>query len=128
MSNIDSLIDKYVELRDRKKALEEGHKKELAPYKQALEKLEAHFQEHMQEQGLNSLKSSHGTVYQSEVSNAKVHDFEAALNYVLENERYDLLERRINKSALQSILEEGVSDEVPGVELTRAKKINVRRS
>jgi len=128
MANMDTLIEKYVELRDRKKALEEEHKAQLAPYKEAMEKLEQTFQAHMQEHGLKNVKSSHGTVYQSEVTSAKVHDFNATLQYALENEQYDLFTRQVNKSALQSILEEGEVSEVPGVELTRTLKINIRRS
>lgn len=128
MSNIDTLIEKYVQLRDRKKAIEDEHKAQLAPYKEAMQRLEDAFQTSMQEMGLKSLKSPHGTVYQSEVANAKVRDFDAALKFIVDNERYDLLERRVNKTTLQSILEEGDIDEVPGVELTRALKINVRRS
>lgn len=128
MPNIDTLIEKYVQLRDRKKAIEDEHKAQLAPYKEAMQRLEEAFQDRMQEMGLKSLKSSHGTVYQSEVANAKVRDFDATLKFIMDNERYDLLERRVNKITLQSILEEGDIDEVPGVELTRALKINVRRS
>lgn len=119
--NIDALVAHYVALRDTKEALQQQHKDELAPLNADMQKLEQALQVLMQQSDVQSFKTKHGTAYTSVVANAKVVDFEATLAFIRDNERYDLLERRVNKTLVQEI------GEVPGVELTRTIKVNVRR-
>ena len=119
--NIDALIGAYVQLRDKKDALKKRHSEELRPIDEMMAKLEGTLQQAMAEQNVKSFKSDHGTAYTSELVSAKVVDFNDTLSYIQENDRYDLLERRVNKTVVQEI------GDVPGVELTRTLKVNVRR-
>jgi hypothetical protein len=122
----DDLIGKYVQLRDKEAEIKERHKEELKPYKDAMAKLEKALQDMLQEQGVNSMKGAHGTVYRQEVSNLKVTDFNETLQYIKDNERWDLLEKRVNKTVVQEIQQEG--EDVPGTEIERTLKVQVRRS
>lgn len=119
--DIDKLIGSYVALRDKKDEIAQRHKDELAPYNAAMDKIESAIHAAMQEQNVKSFKSAHGTAYTSELASAKVVDFEAALQYIQQHERWDMLERRVNKTVVQEI------GDVPGVELTRSIKVNIRR-
>lgn len=119
--NIDEVIEAYVKLRDRKDQIKKRHGEELAPFDASMAKLEGKLQEAMQAQNVKSFKSDHGTAYTSELVSAKVVDFNDTLAYVRAHDRWDLLERRVNKTVVQDI------GDVPGVEITRTLKVNVRR-
>lgn len=119
--NVDKLIEHYVHLRDRKAEIEARHKDELAPLKEDMSKIEGALQKLMNDQGVKQLKGEHGTAFQQEQTSAKVVDWDKTLSFVQENERWDLLERRVNKTA-------ALEEDVPGVEVSRAFKVNVRRS
>lgn len=119
--NIDALLERYVRLRDAKDAMAERHKAELAPLRRDMDLIEQALHQMMQSQGVKQFKSAHGTAFQKEVSNARVVDFESVLDYIRTNERWDLLERRVNKTVAQEL------GEVPGVEQTRTLVVQVRR-
>lgn len=118
---IDDLIQKYVEVRDRKDALKEKHAKELEPYEEALSMVESALRDKMQELGVNSFKCEHGTAYTKELKSVGVVDWKEVLDYVKKNERWDLLTRKITTSALQE------GEYVPGTEVSKVLKVNVRR-
>ena len=125
--NVDQLIDSYVKLRDRKKQLEDQHKQTLAPYNDALSRIEGHLLEAMNATGLSSMKSAHGTAYKSMRTSAKVVDWAATLTYVRENNAWDLLEARVSKLAAQEVIKE-TNKPIPGVETTSELCVNVRRA
>lgn len=120
--NVDRLVEHYVGLRDAKAALAEKHREEIAPLDADMAAVERALLVLMQEQHVSQFKSPAGTAFKKEVTGVRVVDFEAALDFVRENERWDLLERRINKTALADV------GEVPGVELTRLIVVQIRRA
>lgn len=124
---VDTMIEKYVKLRDRKKELEDAHKSQLAPFNEALDRLEGYMLEAMNEAGLSSMKSPHGTAYKSMRTSAKVIDWMSTLNYIKENNAWDLLEARVSKLAAQQIIEE-TKLPIPGVETSSEVCVNVRRA
>jgi hypothetical protein len=124
---VDTMIEKYVQLRDRKKAKEDEHKAELAPFNEALSRLEGYMLEAMNQAGLSSMKSPHGTAYKSMRTSAKVIDWAVTLPYILENKLYELLEARVSKLAAQAIIEE-TKLPIPGVETSSEMVVNVRRA
>jgi hypothetical protein len=124
---MDNMIEKYVKIRDKKKVLEDQHKEAMKPYTDTLDRLEAYMLEAMNQSGLKSMKSPHGTAYQAVRTSAKVTDWPAALGYIREHQAWDLLEARISKLALQE-LTEATKDVVPGVETSSEVVVNVRRA
>jgi hypothetical protein len=95
----------------------------VAPIKEEIEKLEAALMKLMNEAGVQSVKTKAGTAYFSNVSSVRVVDWPVTLDFIVSNGAWDLLERRVNKTALKE-LEEGV----PGVAIETIRKVNVRRS
>lgn len=124
---VDTMIEKYVALRDRKKALEDSHKAELVPFNQALDRLEGYMLEALNEAGLDSMKSPHGTAYKTMRTSAKVINWTETLTFIREREAWDLLEARVSKLAAQEIIKE-TSQPIPGVETSSELVVNVRRS
>jgi hypothetical protein len=124
---LDKSILSYVKLRDRKKELEARHTEELQPINTMLERLEAHMLEALNEAGLQSAKSPHGTAYKSTRTYAKVIDFAQVLAFIREHDAWDLLEHRVSKKAAETIIEE-TQEPIPGVETSSEVVINVRRA
>lgn len=125
--SVNVMIEKYVKLRDKKKEIEDQHKLQLAPFNEALDRLEGYMLETMNETGLSSMKSAHGTVYKSLRTSAKVIDWAATLGYIRSNEAWDLLEARVSKLAAQQIITE-TKLPIPGVETSSEVVVNVRRA
>lgn len=122
MITMDQLVDAYVTQRDRLDALRAEQKEREAPVRAKIEYLEAAMQKLLLAQGATNVKTPHGTAYLQKWTSATVRSFDDVLAYVREHERWDLLERRVNKTAVMEI------GEVPGVEVQTGQKVNVRRS
>jgi len=123
----DAMIEKYVALRDRKKAIEDRHKTELAPFNELLDKLEGWLLEALNAADLQSMRSPHGTAYKSVRTAAKVTDWKLALDFILERKLYELLEARVSKTAAFAIIDE-TKLPIPGVDTTSEVVVNIRRA
>lgn len=124
MSNneVERLIEAYVTLREQKKALSDRHKQELEPFDMKMERIEMALQKKLHDVGVDSFKTKAGTAYTSTTVSAKVADWEKVLDFAVENERFDLFERRVNKTVVQEI------GAVPGVEIEMIKSVNIRKA
>lgn len=124
---VDDMIDKYLRLRDKTKAIKERHSEELAPYSNAMNTLEAWLLECLNEAKLKSVSSPHGTAYKTTRTSAKVTDWTAVLTFIRKHEAWDLLEARVSKLAAETIIEE-TKQPIPGVETSSEVCCNVRRA
>jgi len=124
---IRDLIVKYVEIRNAKTKLQEQHKLAIAPYDDALAKLEGVFMQEMDRTGVDSVSARDaGTIYRTTRANASVADFEALKSFVLDHDAWELLQARVSTPAVEAYLED-TGDLPPGVNLSRVMKINVRK-
>lgn len=121
MADMNQLIDYYVQLRDRKKELQMKHKEELEPIDAGLMKLEAKMQEQMSELGVEKIGGEAGTAFTKVNTSVMVEDWESVVDYVKEHDAYDLLEKRVAKSAA---IERA---DVPGLRFSNVKTVQVRR-
>lgn len=123
-TGVDKYIEKYIELRDRKAEIAERHKEELAPINEAMKLLEQALLALMQETGVDSVRAKGlGTAYTSEVLSLKVVDRQAALTHITDRGEWDLLQWSVNRTAYR---ERG--EDIPGVEESRAIRVNFRRA
>jgi hypothetical protein len=123
----DAMIEKYVKLRDRKKAIEERHKQELAPFNDLMSRLEGWLLEALNAANLSSMRSPHGTAFKSDRTSAKVTDWQQTLAFIRANNAWDLLEARVSKNAALDIIKE-TKQPIPGVETSVEVVCNVRRA
>lgn len=124
---MDDLVGKYLRFREIKASLKAKHQTELEPIEAALKTIEATLLTEFQKLGTESMRTSAGTAYKSTRSSATVADWEQVLEYVKQNEMWDLLERRVSKAAVEEFKEE-YQDLPPGVNWREEVTINVRRS
>lgn len=117
----------YVKLRDKKREIEERHKSELSEINSTMEKLTALMMDTLNNVGAQSIKTSEGTVYVSARYSASLADPQAFMSYVIDNKKFDLLDRKANATACRDFVEEHGSLP-PGVNLTAIRTLGVRRA
>ena len=123
---VDEVIAAYVKLRTKKDAIEAEAKDRVKGVKEKLEQLEAWLKEKADEQGVTSFKTKHGTAFLTTTHYANVGDWDAVLEFVPENEAFDMLEKRISKIAVRGYIE--ANKEVPpGVNYGTKLEVNVRK-
>ena len=124
--NIDEVIKGYVGLRDQLDARVKEQKLEIAPLREKMDKIEAWLQNQLQSQGLKNFKGESGTAFLKEVTSATVKDWDATLEFIRSQERWELLEHRVSKTVVQDYAD--TTGEIPpGVELKRETVVQVRR-
>jgi hypothetical protein len=119
---MEELVRAYIELRDQRDLIKDRHKAELAEVTAVLDQVEDALMHQLQELGVESVKTKAGTAFKSKWTSVKVTDFDALCEYVKTNDRFDLLERRVNKTVALEI------GEVPGTLAESGFQVNIRRS
>ena len=124
--NVDDVIATYMKLRYQKEAVEAGIKEEVATIKAKMEKLEAWIKEQADAQGVTSFKTKHGTAFLTTTDYANVADWDAVLDFIRENDAYDMLEKRISKMAVRGYID--LNKSVPaGVNYGTKLEVNIRK-
>ena len=131
--NVENLVTKYIELRDRKAQIEKELEAEKAKLTKLMDAIEERLKGLMHDTGTKSLKTDHGTAYIAYKDSATVADWDALLDFIVTNENWDLLERRVSKTAVKHLMEEDrngnyTNPPPPGVNFVRFETVNVRRS
>ena len=125
--NMDTMIENFVKLRDKKKSIEAKHKAEIARYNELMEDLQGWMLEVLNAAGAKSINSPHGTAYMAVRTSAKVVDWNATLAFIKENDAWELLEARVSKLAAQAIMDD-TKHPIPGVDTSSEIVVNVRRA
>ena len=127
MATYDEMVGAYVKLRDMKKAIQDQQKKELEPINDKLGTLEASMLLYLNADGVESARTNHGTVYKLKRTRSKVEDWDVALSYILTNKLEHMLEKRVNKAAVEEFLEANGALP-PGISLETELTVGIRRS
>lgn len=125
--SISQLIQKYIQLRDKVKEIKEAHKKQLEPYDQVMEQVEGKLMHALNTAGVDSMKADTGTVFKSTETSVSVGNWQETFKYIHDNQLWDLFEARVNKTAALSVIQE-TGQPIPGVKVTQAEVLRVRRS
>jgi len=123
---VDAVIKKYMKLREEKTAVEAEIKERVDKIKADMAKLEAFLKAKMDADGLTSFKSEHGTAFLTTTDFANVEDWDAVLRFIREEDAFDMLEKRVSKTAVRGYIE--ANKEVPpGIKYGTKLDINVRK-
>ena len=123
--DLNKIVQQYIELRDRIQAEKDECEKRIAPMKAAMEKIEGLMSGLLERSGLSSMSTPAGTVVRSKWTKTVIQDWDALTKYIKDNDRFDLLERRVAKvNALDVINEDG---ELPGVGVETGFNVQIRR-
>lgn len=123
---VDQAIAAYMKLRYEKDRIEGETKELVAGLKIKMEKLEAWIKEQADAQGVTSFKTPSGTAFLTTTDYATVADWDAVLDFVRENEAFDMFEKRVSKVAVRSYIEQTKSVP-PGVNYGTKLEVNIRK-
>ena len=116
----------FLALRDKIKEIEDRHKAELKPYKEAKEKLEAYLLNALNAVNTDSTSNGAGTVYRTARKTATIEDGEVFRQYVILSNNWDLLDWKCNVRAAEDFIEEN-NVQPPGTKFTTTYTVGVRR-
>lgn len=125
--NIDKYVGAYVTIRDKIKAIKERHKSELKEYEETLEQLNSVLLGHLNSLGADNVGTPAGTVYRTHKKSASVADREAFWSWVVENEQFDMVDKRANVQAVEAHIQEH-GEAPPGINWSVLNEVGVRRA
>lgn len=122
------MVEKYIRIRDHKKAAEAEFKKSMERINQATEKLENMLLEHMNKNGnIKSIACEAGTVYRNKRVTATVEDAESFMAFVDAEGNTAPLDIKANKTYVEEyVAQHGAAP--PGIKYTVMDHVGVRRS
>ena len=123
---VDAAVAAYVQLRDKKAEIEREAKDRVDAIKDKMAKLEAWFQQYLDDTGQTSAKTHAGTVFLTTVDYARVADWDAIVDFIKDRGAYDLLEKRVSKNAVRGYIDMDGSVP-PGVNYGSKISVNIRR-
>ena len=128
-SKLAAVVQRMLDIRERREALKRGFEAEDVKLKQMYEKGDAFIRQHLQETGEDGFKiNGVATVFTSQRLKASVGDREAFKTFVLENDGIDLMEFRVSTTNLKEYMEEHDGAVPPGVNAHTERTLNIRRS
>jgi hypothetical protein len=125
-TEIDKVIGTYVKLRDHRDQLREEAKAKEKPVTQKMEKLEAWLMKKANELGVESFKTDLGTAYLTSKVTVSVADKESFVNFIKEEDMFELLTISANKTAVNEYLDEN-EELPPGINRSVIRTVNVNR-
>lgn len=124
---LDKIVERYVQLRDRKAEMKAAYEASVADITSAMNRLEGAILQTLNEQGVESVRTEAGTAMKIRSTSATVADWDSLLGFVRQNERWDMLEKRVSKTAVEQYRAAN-EDLPPGINYKEAITIGIRRA
>ena len=124
--SVEKLIAKHLELRNAKAMLEKETKENVSKLEEGMSLIETALKAEANRLGVTSFRTTSGTAFLTTVDRASVADWDMVLEYITTNNKYDLLNRAVNKTAVKEFVETN-KIAPPGVNYTSSVGINIRK-
>jgi len=125
--SLEELVGIYLKIRNAIEAKEEQHKAELQELKDQFEVIGNKLLEICNEEGVDSLRTSAGTVSRRVSSRYWTSDWDSMYQFIRENDAPFLLEQRIHNSHMREFLEENPDRFPAGLQNERKYTVQVRK-
>jgi len=126
MDDMNKRTAQYVQVRDALKRLAEEYDAKKKPLQDLLDRLEGKISSFLDANGVDSIKTESGTAYRSTRYSASLADPDAFMRYVVDNQQFDLLDRRANVTAVKAFVKKN-NALPPGVNMSATQTLGVRR-
>jgi len=123
---VDEVVAAYIKLRLKKEQMEAEVKAETKKIVEKMDKFEAWLKEQADAQGVTSFKTKHGTAFLKTTDYANVENWDAALNFILDNQAFDLLNKAVSKVAVRGYVDANKAVP-PGVNYGTKIEVEVRK-
>lgn len=117
-ADLTEMLDTIRNLMDKKAAL-------IDAYDGRIKMLTDMLGSKMREEGLEKLRFAGATAYFREEIKAEVKDWNKVMQFVKQNDAFDILQRRVAPAQLRKRIEVGAN--IEGVVISKAKTLTIRR-
>ena len=124
---VEQVVAAYLKLRRKKEEIEAETKDRVADIKAKMTKLESWLMQKADEDGVTSFKTPAGTAFVTSTDFANVADWDAVLTFIKENDAFDMLEKRVSKTAVRAHMDE-TGDVPPGITYGSKLGVNIRKA
>lgn len=121
------LIARYIELRDEVAAIKKRAEAEIRPLNDFMQVIASKMLSDMNEAGESSKKTPAGTAFIKQADFCGVGDWDQVVDYIKENNAFELLNRAVNKSAVKEYMAEHDDVPPPGVNITLKNEVQFRK-
>lgn len=125
---LDKITETYVKIRDARSDLKKKYEADDLALKVQLETLDSFLLQTLKDLGVESVRTKHGTVYQSVSIKPSCEDWNSFYTWIAENEAFDALERRVKKSFITTYMEDNKGELPPGINVLQEYTVTIRRS
>lgn len=125
--NVETVIQAFLKLREQRSQLKKAYDDEDALLKGKMDKLETWLMSQMQATGAKQLGSTAGTAYQQTVMKGNCSDWPTFWDWLAENKRFDMMEKRISIKSIQEYYQE-TNDMPPGINVSPELRVVIRKS
>lgn len=126
--NADEVTKAFVATREETRRLEKELEEKLKPMKELQERREAYLLKLLADAGCQNMKTLSGTVYVTKKESVTCADWDAFIEWVKENDTYEFLDHRINKTAALEYMNNGENPPPPGASYTAIRSLGVRKN
>ena len=123
---VDAVIEKYLELRDKKDTINARVEAEVAAIDAQMKILNGWLHQQMHLIGTDSFKTDRGTAFLKTSDFCSVADFNVVIQHVIEHSAWHMLTKGVNKTAVQEFIKEH-GNPPPGVNYGTKEEVQVRR-
>lgn len=124
---LEKLVSVYLKMRTAIEEQEDAHKKAIASLKDEFEVVANKLLSVCQELGVDSLKTSVGTVSRRTATRYWTNDWESMYRFIQEHDAPYLLEQRLHNSNVRTFLEDNPDVMPVGLQADHKHTIQVRR-
>ncbi len=125
--SIDTLIAKYIQLRDKKAELKAAYDAKANAIQDAIDKLDNHFLKELSASGADRIGTPSGVVFKSTRNTANVADKELFREFLLKTGEWALADLRVAKTAVAEFIAEN-DDLPPGINWRSETVVRVNRA
>lgn len=125
--DIGERVRQFIWLRDEKAKAKKEYLKKVEKLDECMEQIAGMLHAFIEKHNLQNLKTPHGTCYIYKRTTASLKDPEAFMQYVIANQRWDLLDRRANSTSCQEFAAQHHSPP-PGCNLNTISDVGVRQA
>jgi hypothetical protein len=127
MTDINAVVEHYITLRDHKAKLDAEHKARVAEIDAQMKNAEGFLLNHLNESGLDRVGVGAGTVFVQVKTMPSLKDKGALIDFIKQTGNVELLQARVSSTAVKEYMDRNNQMLPPGVEITTAREITIRR-
>lgn len=124
----NKVTEAFIAIRDKRAELRKAWQTEDEELERQQGILEGAMLRHLQDSGMESVRTTSGTFYKTEELKPSASDWTAFYAFIKDNDCFEALERRVKKDFVKAYMEDHDGAMPPGISVHREYAVRVRRA